>query len=255
LQPVTCRGNATPIVVGAAAVQSALGRGSRTIRYLFPFSALNLWIKEQPLDAEGRMLVRYDDFMDALRRVVCAIPVDEVWYRAEYPALAPAFDQGQFRSCAHHFVAHGFFENLLPSDPVRSPEKAPPRYARIVESLHVVGGRCTLRVLISPIEIQSIIRQLLPAVPFDEQWYVQTYPSVAGAMQSSEGVSAQAEFIETGYFDVRMPFDMRIDEEWYLAHYPELRAGLEQGRWPSAQAHFYSNGYNEARRPGPSIEP
>ncbi len=50
----------------------------------------------------------------ALRLLLPAVSVDELWYRRTYPDVAEAIDAGLFKSARDHFVQNGWFEGRRP---------------------------------------------------------------------------------------------------------------------------------------------
>jgi hypothetical protein len=42
-------------------------------------------------------------------------------------------------------------------------------------------------------------------IPFDEKWYLETYPDIAAAVESGEIPSAERHFRDIGYFEGRLP--------------------------------------------------
>ena len=97
----------------------------------------------------------------------------------------------------------------------------------------------------------ELIRQLLQAVEVDEAWYVKKYPDVDDAIRIGKIVSAREHFLSDGYFEGRLPFQIKVDEAWYLEQNPGVAEYIALGKLESAQQHFDDNGYREGRRPFP----
>jgi SAM-dependent methyltransferase len=60
----------------------------------------------------------------------------------------------------------------------------------------------------APPSIASIRQILAPALaeePFDEEWYLATYPDIAEATRANRSLSPRTHFIEHGYFEGRFP--------------------------------------------------
>ncbi len=100
-------------------------------------------------------------------------------------------------------------------------------------------------------EFLEIVRLLLRSVQVDEEWYLTEYPDIAEAVASGEVKSARNHFIDSGYFEGRMPAPLEIDEAWYLAEYPDVAEGIGRGEIQSALQHYREHGYAEGRLPFP----
>src|ERR1700691_5088548 len=96
-------------------------------------------------------------------------------------------------------------------------------------------------------QVIAAVRRMLPAVTVDETWYLTRYPDVAEAVRTGSRKSAQAHFVEDGYFEGRQPFAHELDEEWYLSTYNDIAQGIEAGEISSALEHYDQHGYHEGR--------
>lgn len=83
--------------------------------YLPPFDVIkrNLDIRTE----RGELVVklRYDDFVDMLKKILVGIEVDEAWYKSMYQDIGAAIERGDIRSAKEHFVHDGYFEGRLPT--------------------------------------------------------------------------------------------------------------------------------------------
>jgi hypothetical protein len=93
------------------------------------------------------------------------------------------------------------------------------------------------------------VKLLLRGVDVDEEWYVTVYPDIAEAIEAGMIKSAKSHFIENGYFEGRLPFELSVDEDWYLKTYPDVAEGVSRGEFRSAKDHFENYGYKEGRLP------
>lgn len=66
------------------------------------------WSLEQETAVVGSPLLRY--FLELLAD---RVRVDERWYRATYPDIGKAIEDGRFKSAKHHYLKFGYFENRL----------------------------------------------------------------------------------------------------------------------------------------------
>lgn len=102
---------------------------------------------------------------------------------------------------------------------------------------------------ISVRQMLDALRMVIRAVPVDEEWYRDTYPDVAAAIEAGSYRSARQHFIENGYLEGRRPSKPVVDADWYLREYPDVAEGIELGDFESAQDHFERHGYAEGRVP------
>jgi hypothetical protein len=103
--------------------------------------------------------------------------------------------------------------------------------------------------LISQESLVQAVKLLLRGIDVDETWYVTTYPDIAEAIEAGAVKSAKNHFIENGYFEGRLPFELSVDEDWYLTAYPDVAEGVSKGDFRSAKDHFQNFGYKEGRLP------
>jgi hypothetical protein len=103
--------------------------------------------------------------------------------------------------------------------------------------------------LISQESFVQALRLLLRGVQVDEHWYVTAYPDIAEAIAAGAVKSAKNHFVENGYFEGRLPFELSVDEDWYLSTYPDVAEGITRGDFRSAKEHFQNYGYKEGRLP------
>jgi len=95
----------------------------------------------------------------------------------------------------------------------------------------------------------DIIKLLLQSVDVDEDWYRLKYPDVADAIDEGVFRSAKHHFIESGYFEGRLPAELTVNEEWYAATYEDVAERVKSGAITSLTQHFRDHGYDEGRRP------
>ena len=98
-------------------------------------------------------------------------------------------------------------------------------------------------------EFENLLRKLLHAVQIDEEWYRSTYPDVDQAIRDGIVQSARDHFVNSGYFEGRLPCEIEVDEDWYFITYPDIAAAVKSGQIASAKEHFMSFGYAEGRLP------
>jgi hypothetical protein len=126
------------------------------------------------------------------------------------------------------------------------PKYIPP-FNQIKQGFSLTGTNGAVQASIQYDKLLSLISLLLRAVEVDETWYLQTYLDIAEAVASGNVRSATSHFIDDGYFEGRLPFQLEVDEYWYSKTYPDIGAAIEQGKIESAAAHFREFGYLEGR--------
>ena len=89
----------------------------------------------------------------------------------------------------------------------------------------------------------------LADVPFDEEWYLKTYPDVGEAIAGGTISSAVKHYARFGYFEHRMPRNIVVDPVWYTEVHPDVREAIERKVYNSAQDHFEVAGFREGRLP------
>ncbi len=57
------------------------------MRYVPPFAALKTWMTRHAATDNTHLAPAYGDVVDVLTKFLEAVPVDEDWYIAEYPAI------------------------------------------------------------------------------------------------------------------------------------------------------------------------
>jgi hypothetical protein len=116
-------------------------------------------------------------------------------------------------------------------------------------NLHATQG--SVRINVTYEEFMTIVKRLLGAVAVDEDWYRKTYPDVAEGIEAGVQPAAKEHFIQHGYFEGRLPYDIPVDETWYLRSNPDVAESIARGDHLSAQDHFLKSGYAEGRLPWP----
>jgi hypothetical protein len=219
--------------------------------YFMPFAIIQSWLGRYPVSRTRLLEISYDDFLDIIRHLLVAIPVDEEWYLAANPGVAARMTAGDFMTPTQHFVLHGYFEGRRPFETESAARRLPLPFAQVKATLKMVPIRAALRVHIAHDAILQLVGRLLDAIPVDEAWYRTRYPGVADAIDRGVFASAKHHFVKHGYQEVRWPFDIPVDEAWYLARYPDVKAEIHPGGYASARDHFTRTGYAQGRLPAP----
>ena len=97
--------------------------------------------------------------------------------------------------------------------------------------------------------LADCLSEYISSITFDEQWYVNTYPDVAMGMVRDRSMSAHKHFIQFGYFENRLPYNIEVDDIWYLENYDDVGQAVAAKKFATAQDHFFHIGYGEGRLP------
>jgi hypothetical protein len=221
------------------------------LRYVPPYALLKKWTARFGIPGTDRLTMPYDDVLDVLKGLLLAVPVDEEWYPAEYPAIREYLVRSPTETPASHFRKHGYFEGRKPFAPTWRDLTEPVSFRQLRTRLQIIPTRGRLRVDIAHDDFLGILKSVLIAVPVDQPWYCATYPDVAKAIEDGTFPLAADHYAQLGYFEGRFPFDIIVDEEWYVTRYDHVRTGLERGVAADARDHFMKVGYNEGCRPTP----
>ena len=95
----------------------------------------------------------------------------------------------------------------------------------------------------------DFLRPTLRKIFLDEEWYLKTNPDIAAAITSGVIASAVDHYVSSGYYEHRMPYEIKIDENWYLAQYSDVREAVSNQLFLSANDHYYVAGFKEGRLP------
>jgi len=221
------------------------------MRYVPPHAVLGKWMNRHAVAGTTRLKPPYDDMLDVLKGFLLTIPVDDDWYKAQYPAVADFLVRMTTETPGSHFQKHGYFEGRRPFAPGWNGLTDLVPFAQLKTRLRIIPHRGRLTVDIEHDDFIEIIKNMLLAVPIDESWYCATFVDAAKSIEDATFRSAAHHYAERGYFLGRFPFDITVDEAWYLSRYDHAKTGLERGVAKSVQDHFMRVGYNEGCRPTP----
>jgi hypothetical protein len=101
---------------------------------------------------------------------------------------------------------------------------------------------------------EALMRRLLVAAirqkgEFDERYYLETYSDIANAVRSKKIASGFDHYVETGYFENRLPRRLVVDEAYYIQENHDVAEGIRRGIVKNAQDHFDNAGFAEGRLP------
>ena len=95
---------------------------------------------------------------------------------------------------------------------------------------------------------KGLLRFVLEAVQFYEHRHLYLYADVTDAVANGYfRKNAGYHYVEFGYFEDRLPFQVEVDEAFHFWEYPDIEAEVSAGPLSSAQEHFERRGYNAGR--------
>jgi hypothetical protein len=95
--------------------------------------------------------------------------------------------------------------------------------------------------------LREILIVAVSKLPFDEEFYLSTYPDLRAAYESGDITDLQTHFAEAGYFEGRFGAKPNVDEEFYKEIYPDVAAALANNDVGSALEHYMRAGAREGR--------
>jgi hypothetical protein len=93
------------------------------------------------------------------------------------------------------------------------------------------------------------LKPTLRTIYVDCDWYLLNNPDIAEAIQSGIVVNAEDHYVTYGYYEHRIPYEIKVEEDWYLTQYPDVKEAVQKGLFASAHGHFYTVGFREGRLP------
>jgi hypothetical protein len=84
------------------------------MNYLIPFSVLKNSTRLLSVRGQLKVDLNYDEFLEIVKKLLLAVPVDETWYLAKYDDVADAIRAGTYRNAKQHFIENGYFEGRRP---------------------------------------------------------------------------------------------------------------------------------------------
>lgn len=126
-------------------------------------------------------------------------------------------------------------------------------YATMVNQKILIPSQRTNYVAVQRDHLVVFLSPHVAKIYFDEDWYISQYPDIADAVEEGIIPSAHDHYIKSGYYEGRMPYEIKVDEGWYLAQYADIRDAVADGKFTSGQDHFQQAGIREGRLPYPGF--
>ena len=95
--------------------------------------------------------------------------------------------------------------------------------------------------------LRAIIFVSISELPFEPEFYLNTYPDIRQAYEAGEITDLKTHFINSGYFEGRLGAEPAFDEQFYKSTYPDIVKALETGKTSLAFEHHVRAGAFEDR--------
>jgi hypothetical protein len=95
--------------------------------------------------------------------------------------------------------------------------------------------------------IKALLSAAAAALPFDPDFYRDTYADIRKAYEAGKIKNLQTHFTEIGYLEGRMGATPDFDEDFYKATYPDVAGAIAKGAVKSALDHYIHAGAFEGR--------
>jgi hypothetical protein len=118
-----------------------------------------------------------------------------------------------------------------------------------LKNLNLVAIEEEGRVIVDEPFFRALLASMITTIEFDPNFYTTKYADVKKAVKDGVVPSAHTHYVESGYFEGRLPRRIKVDERWYVATYPDVGKALKAELFKNAQQHFEENGYREGRLP------
>ena len=122
-------------------------------------------------------------------------------------------------------------------------------YATLLNEKILIPSPRTQYVAVDRNHLVDILKPTLRSIHLDADWYLQNNPDIATAIESGKVASAEDHYVTYGYYEHRMPYEIKLDEDWYLTQYPDVEEAVSRGLFSSATDHFSIAGFKEGRLP------
>ncbi len=95
--------------------------------------------------------------------------------------------------------------------------------------------------------LRVILTVAISTLPFDQDFYLSTYPDVRDAFLSGQVADLKLHFIEEGYLEGRFGSRPDVDEAFYKENYPDVATAISRGDVNSCLDHYMHAGAFEGR--------
>jgi hypothetical protein len=113
----------------------------------------------------------------------------------------------------------------------------------------------TARIAIDAKLLRAILQVAAGGQPFDEAFYLETYPDIAAAHAKGDIPDLHRHYVEAGYFEGRAGAPADVDEEYYMQTYRDVGMAVKRGDVKSGAEHYVRSGAAEGRVPRADVKP
>jgi len=125
-----------------------------------------------------------------------------------------------------------------------------PPFAFLKSHLQFKSTQSEVHVTLSYDAFVRLVQLMARSVDVNEQWYLAQNPDVAEGIRQGQFRSAKHHWIDFGYLEGRLPYELTVDSNWYLTNYPDIAEAVNAATEESALSHYRRTGFLEGRIPG-----
>ncbi len=103
--------------------------------------------------------------------------------------------------------------------------------------------------------LRVLLQALAAQLPFSEEFYRETYPDLADAVDSGQIPDLHSHFIEAGFFEGRFGAPPPVEDAYYSAAYVDVAQAVARGDVASCAEHYMRAGAAEGRVPSAALRP
>jgi hypothetical protein len=126
-------------------------------------------------------------------------------------------------------------------------------FATMVNQKVLVPSPRTQYLAVDRNHLVEFLKPTLKNIYLDVAWYLRANPDIVVAIENGVVANAEDHYVTYGYYEHRMPYEIKVEEGWYLGQYPDVREAVAKRLFSSGRDHFYSEGYREGRLPHPNF--
>src|SRR5258708_40193457 len=120
-------------------------------------------------------------------------------------------------------------------------------FATLINQKELIPSTWTRYVAVDKEHLVDFLKPTLRTIYMDPEWYLLNNLDIAEAIKTGVVANAEDHYVTYGYYEHRMPYEIKVEEEWYLTQYPDVKEEGHKGLFPSAQGHFYAVGFKYGR--------
>ena len=99
--------------------------------------------------------------------------------------------------------------------------------------------------------LRHLMTEIARTHRFDAQFYLATYPDVEAAHIAGDITNLHQHYLQSGYFEGRLPHEPAFDPKWYFEHYPDLAGSYSADDKAGLHRHYLDTGMAEGRLGSP----